>query len=101
MHTDDSFAMKRIHWRLLHCPHRVKCWLSEKMENCHLAMFTLCYNQFTSCNTMFDAALEPMFWLVDHFTKYMGPVSNGNWNTVLAKRQLFYWLNHLCHKFYS
>lgn len=74
---DDNFTVMRIHWRLLHCPQRVKCWMGEKMEYCHLTMFTLCYNQFTSGSTMLDAALEPLFWLVDHFTKYMGPVSTG------------------------
>ena len=74
--VENGFTMKKIHWRLLHCPQRVKCWLGEKIEYCHLAMFTLCYNQFTSFNTMLDAALEPLFWIVDHFTKYMGPVSN-------------------------
>ena len=71
----DDLTMRRIHWRLPYCPQRLKRWVTEKMEYCHLAMFTLCYNQFTSCNTVMDTALEPLFWLVDHFTKYMGPVS--------------------------
>ncbi|KAK7110934.1 palmitoyltransferase ZDHHC16-like [Littorina saxatilis] len=64
----------RIQWRLMDFPRNVKRWVAGKLENCHLAMFTLCYNQFTSFHTMLDAALEPMFWIVDHFTKYMGPI---------------------------
>lgn len=39
-----------------------------------MMMFTLCYNQFTSWNTAMDTAMEPMFWMVDHATKYMGPI---------------------------
>ncbi|KAL8585831.1 hypothetical protein ACOMHN_065181 [Nucella lapillus] len=66
--------MRKIHWRVHHFPRRLKKWAAEKMEYCHLVLFTLCYNQFTSHNTILDTAMEPLFWIVDHFTKYMGPI---------------------------
>ena len=36
---------------------------------------SLTYNHFTSWGTCTDTALEPLFWFVDHFVKYLGPVS--------------------------
>ena len=39
---------------------------------------SLTYNHFTSWGTCTDTALEPLFWFVDHFVKYLGPVSAFN-----------------------
>ncbi|GFR86669.1 palmitoyltransferase [Elysia marginata] len=33
---------------------------------------SLCYNHFTSWNTILETALEPMFWIVDHSARYLG-----------------------------
>jgi hypothetical protein len=36
---------------------------------------TLFYNEFTSYMVGLETAAEPMFWVVDKFSKYFGPVS--------------------------
>lgn len=66
--------MKKIYWHVWKCPRRLKQCLKQYLENCHLGMFTLCYNQFTNLNTAMETAMEPLFWFVDHFTKYIGPI---------------------------
>ena len=38
---------------------------------------TFCYNYFTTWMIMFETALEPMFWFVDRFARYLGPVSSN------------------------
>jgi low temperature requirement protein LtrA len=39
-----------------------------------LTICSLCYNSLTSGSTVMDTALEPMFWFVEHFIRYLGPV---------------------------
>ena len=36
---------------------------------------TLCYNHYTTKMIAFETAMEPTFWFVDKFAKYLGPVS--------------------------
>lgn len=39
-----------------------------------LLHFTLCYNHFTSFTLATETCLEPIFWFVDKFAKYLGPI---------------------------
>ena len=40
---------------------------------------------------MFDAALEPMFWFVDHFVRYLGPVSDCSCTLLFDPAQYIYY----------
>lgn len=35
---------------------------------------TLCYNHYTTKMIAFETAMEPTFWFVDKFAKYLGPI---------------------------
>lgn len=48
------------------------------MEHCRMVPFALrsiTYNSFTDKSAMVDIAMEPLLWLVEKITKYLGPVS--------------------------
>ena len=51
------------------------CIVEKKMLK--LTFHSLTYNEFTSWGYCMDTALEPLFWFVDHFVKYLGPVGYG------------------------
>ncbi|KAK2163783.1 hypothetical protein LSH36_74g06024 [Paralvinella palmiformis] len=55
------------------CRH-FKLHLDEEWFLLKLTFWSLFYNHLTSWSTIFDAALEPMFWFVDHFVRYLGPI---------------------------
>ena len=67
------------------CRH-FKLRLDEEWFLLKLTFWSLFYNHLTSWSTIFDAALEPMFWFVDHFVRYLGPVS-GELCTTSVKQQ--------------
>ncbi|XP_041371007.1 palmitoyltransferase ZDHHC16-like [Gigantopelta aegis] len=69
-----SVTMGRITWRFSQCPSRLNMWIQQKKENIALLYRTLFYNDFSSWASFGDACFEPMFWCVDHFTKYLGPI---------------------------
>ncbi|XP_071090056.1 palmitoyltransferase ZDHHC16-like isoform X1 [Haliotis cracherodii] len=66
--------MGRITWRVHNCPSRVWAWVKRHRKWWSLLYKSLFYNDHNSCNTATDAMMEPMFWCVDHFAKYMGPI---------------------------
>lgn len=47
-------------------------WLAFK-----LSFRSLTYNTFTSRGTMIDTAMEPVIWIVERITTYMGPLMVG------------------------
>jgi len=51
--------------------------VEEKWFIVRLTFCSLFYNSLTSSWTFVDTLLEPMFWFVDHFVRYLGPVSCG------------------------
>lgn len=55
-------------------PRRCKRWLTQRVSWWGLLYHTLCYNYFTTWMIMFETAMEPMFWIVDRFAKYLGPI---------------------------
>ncbi|XP_074641614.1 palmitoyltransferase ZDHHC16-like isoform X2 [Tubulanus polymorphus] len=48
--------------------------LTRKLAILKLTMHSLCFNSFTSTEVAVDVAMEPMYWCVDNFTKYLGPL---------------------------
>jgi len=49
--------------------------VEEKWFIVRLTLCSLFYNSLTSSWTTVDTLLEPMFWFVNHFIHYLGPVS--------------------------
>jgi len=41
----------------------------------NLLIKSLFYNHFMDQSYIADVCMEPMFWFVDNFTKFLGPVS--------------------------
>lgn len=48
--------------------------IEEKWFIVRLTFFSLFYNSLTSSWTIVDTMLEPMFWFVNHFIHYLGPI---------------------------
>jgi palmitoyltransferase len=49
------------------------CAVMMKARVVRLSLASLFYNEHMSVNYAFDTLLEPIFWLVDHFTGVLGP----------------------------
>jgi len=54
---------------------QIRCQMEERWFVFRLTLCSLFYNSLTSPFTVVDTLLEPMFWFVDHFVRYLGPVS--------------------------
>ena len=68
--------MPKIQWKLLELPWRLKKTTVQSFQWLRLLRQTLFYNHFTSTTIVVETAAEPMFWTVDRFAKYLGPVSH-------------------------
>ena len=67
--------MARFHFPRFLCCQHLKDKLSEQWYFVKLTYWTLFYNSHTSFSVCMDTALEPLFWFVDRFVRYLGPVS--------------------------
>ncbi|KAF4531439.1 hypothetical protein B566_EDAN004209, partial [Ephemera danica] len=47
--------------------------IGRRISAIQLAYQSLFYNQFMSQSYLADTLMEPMFWFVDNFTKFLGP----------------------------
>lgn len=45
----------------------------------HLCLRSLLYNSFTNGDVVLDSLFEPVYWLVDHVTRWFGVVSAPHW----------------------
>lgn len=45
----------------------------------HLCLRSLLYNSFTNGDVVLDSLFEPIYWLVDHVTRWFGVVSHPHW----------------------
>lgn len=52
-------------------------WLWWKYDLFILTMKVIFYNEFLSVSYVFEVLMTPMVWVVDHFSKALGPVSVG------------------------
>jgi len=53
----------------------VSSYIAERWFIMRLTYSSLFHNTLTSSMTVVDSLLEPMFWFVDRFVRYLGPVS--------------------------
>ncbi|CAG5118143.1 unnamed protein product [Candidula unifasciata] len=66
--------MAQVQWKVFECPRRLKAKMCWFLESFRLIYMSLCYNQFTTWNSIIDTAFEPMFWIVDHTAHYIGVI---------------------------
>ncbi|XP_055879545.1 palmitoyltransferase ZDHHC16-like isoform X2 [Biomphalaria glabrata] len=66
--------MALVHWKILEFPKRLHIMVKDYFKTLRIIYLSLCYNHFTTCSTVLDTACEPMFWIVDHTTRFMGPI---------------------------
>jgi len=80
---------------------KARCQVEERWFIFRLTICSLFYNSVTSSWTVVDTLLEPLFWFVDHFVRYLGPVSYGfvfheeqHYVSSLVSRQLWLHINY-------
>ncbi|KAL3863140.1 hypothetical protein ACJMK2_004909 [Sinanodonta woodiana] len=61
-------------WKLRMFPRRLTRAAKSWCGWVRLLIMTLYYNYFTTYMIVMETAAEPMFWFVDHFAKYFGPI---------------------------
>ena len=50
--------------------------VTEYFRMIKFSLRALTYNSFTSSSAVLDTVMEPIFWIVDHLSRRIGPVSN-------------------------
>ena len=66
--------MALVQWRLAQFPRRLVNRCKEFTSWLILLRQTLFYNEFTSYMVALETAAEPLFWAVEKFSRYFGPV---------------------------
>ncbi|XP_070609008.1 palmitoyltransferase ZDHHC16 isoform X2 [Erythrolamprus reginae] len=71
-------AVMRLFLKCLRIGQRRRFWLTQQVEQLwlygHLCLRSLFYNSFADGDTALDALFEPIYWLVDHVTRWFGVV---------------------------
>lgn len=71
-------AAMRLLLRCLRLGRRRRCTLLRQAEQLwrygHLCLRSLLYNSFTNGDVVLDSLFEPVYWLVDHVTRWFGVV---------------------------
>lgn len=68
--------MAKFNWAIKYWSKRLSGRIGDKFRLFKLVILSLFYNTFLDIYYIGDTAMEPLFWFVDHFTRYFGPVSN-------------------------
>lgn len=66
--------MARIRWKVTSVPHAVKSSARWQWLRARIAVHSLFYNHFLDLTYVVDVCMEPIFWFVDNFTKFLGPL---------------------------
>lgn len=69
------WRMALVQWRFTQLPLRLVTRCKEFVSWLLLIKQTLFYNEFSSCMVAIETAAEPLFWTVEKFSRYFGPVS--------------------------
>lgn len=71
--------VRRLFLRCLRLGHRRKFTylnlLTDYLRYCRLCLVSLTYNSFTNSDVVIESLFEPIYWLVDHVTRWFGIVS--------------------------
>ncbi|XP_042214404.1 palmitoyltransferase ZDHHC16A-like isoform X2 [Homarus americanus] len=60
--------------RIYNFPRDTRKWVRWKYELFIFTMTALFYNEFVNMGYCLEVMMEPMVWVVDHFTKILGPI---------------------------
>ncbi|XP_071525564.1 palmitoyltransferase ZDHHC16B isoform X2 [Panulirus ornatus] len=63
--------------RLYNLPQKTWKWIQWKYYLFILTMKAILYNEFVNMGYSMEVLMEPMVWIVDHFTKVLGPILVG------------------------
>ncbi|XP_063818413.1 palmitoyltransferase ZDHHC16 isoform X2 [Pseudophryne corroboree] len=70
--------IRRLFLRCLRLGHRRKFTyvnlLTDYLRYCRLCLVSLGYNSFTNSDVVIESLFEPIYWLVDHLTRWFGVV---------------------------
>lgn len=69
-----AWEMALVQWRLAQFPRRLVNRCKDFTSWLILLRQTLFYNEFTSYMVALETAAEPLFWAVEKFSRYFGPV---------------------------
>ncbi|XP_063590548.1 uncharacterized protein LOC134767480 [Penaeus indicus] len=61
-------------------PNGMRKWFKWKYGQILLTLKAIFYNEFMNSSYASEVVMEPMVWVVDHFSKALGPVSIVNAN---------------------
>nr|CAD7568259.1 unnamed protein product [Timema californicum] len=65
--------MVRVTWKLTSIPQTLRNSIRCQWRNWKITYNTFFYNHFMDHGYFADVCMEPMFWFVDNFTKFLGP----------------------------
>lgn len=68
------WRMALVQWRFTQLPLRLVTRCKEFVSWLLLIKQTLFYNEFSSCMVAIETAAEPLFWTVEKFSRYFGPI---------------------------
>ncbi|XP_066474974.1 palmitoyltransferase ZDHHC16 isoform X3 [Tiliqua scincoides] len=75
-------AVMRLVLKCLRIGQRRRFWLTRRVEQLwlygRLCLRSLFYNSFADSDAALDALFEPIYWLVDHVTRWFGVQSQGD-----------------------
>ncbi|PSN56799.1 putative palmitoyltransferase ZDHHC16 [Blattella germanica] len=66
-------TMVQIRWKLTTIPSAIRDAVRWQWKKLKISVYSLFYNHFMDQGYMADVCMEPMFWFVDNFTKFLGP----------------------------
>ncbi|XP_046835712.1 palmitoyltransferase ZDHHC16A isoform X1 [Vespa crabro] len=66
--------MARFQWSLRQAPRHIRLSIKKKWWRLQITCKSLFYNDFLDWSYICDILMEPMFWFVENFTAWLGPV---------------------------
>lgn len=86
----------RLVLKCLRVGQRRRFWVTRRVEQLwlygRLCLRSLFYNSFADSDAALDILFEPIYWLVDHVTRWFGVVSSLEWTLDPAWGRVWYQL---------
>ena len=67
--------MVLIHWKITNYYRKLRGKFSDEVFMLKITAYSLFYNSLTSWSSCTDTCFGPLFWIVDHTVRFLGPVS--------------------------
>ncbi|KAL7637594.1 UNVERIFIED_CONTAM: hypothetical protein RMT77_012323 [Armadillidium vulgare] len=69
--------LQRNFWKFKKIPNKIWYTFSRNYRYFILTLKSIFYNEFLNLSYVLEIALGPMFYIVDHFSKFLGPILVG------------------------